>query len=104
MTDSELEEIFEIQPPDKSQLQDNPIDQTFFETDGAGIGDLITTRRLTHIVKAVTVFKDRKKAVELCVNRFDADIRDAFIDLYGKIDAGEDLQNEDSGEDTHLSF
>jgi len=80
------------------------IRKTFFETDGAGIGDLITTRRLTHIVKAVTVFKDRKKAVELCVNRFDADIRDAFIDLYGKIDAGEDLQNEDSGEDTHLSF
>ena len=40
MTDSDLEEIFESQPPDESQLQDDPIDWTFFETDEA-LADLI---------------------------------------------------------------
>lgn len=63
------------------------IRKTFFDTDGAGIGDLITTRRLCHIIKTYSIFKDRKKSVELCVNRFDNDVRDAFVDLYGKIDA-----------------
>jgi hypothetical protein len=63
------------------------IRKTFFDTDGAGIGDLITTRRLCHIIKTYSIFNDRKKSVELCVNRFDNDVKDAFIDLYGKIDA-----------------
>ena len=35
MTDSNLEEFLETQPPDESQLQDNPIDCTFLETDEA---------------------------------------------------------------------
>jgi len=52
-----------------------------------GIDDIISTRRLCHIVQTYSIFKDRVKAIELCVNRFDSDTRSAFIELYTKIDA-----------------
>ena len=52
-----------------------------------GVDDIISTRRLCHIVQTFSIFGDRKKAIELCVNRFDADTRAAFVDLYEKIDA-----------------
>jgi cobaltochelatase CobS len=58
-----------------------------------GVDDIISTRRLCHIVQTFSIFKDKKKAIELCVNRFDADTRAAFIDLYEKIDAGMDAAN-----------
>jgi len=53
--------------------------------DGA-IDELISTRRLEHIVNAFAVFGDKQKAVQLCVNRFDEDTKEAFIDLYSKVD------------------
>ena len=58
-----------------------------------GVDDIISTRRLCHIVQTFSVFNDKKKAIELCVNRFDADTRAAFVDLYEKIDAGLDEAN-----------
>ena len=51
-----------------------------------GSNENMSTRRLVHIVKAFAMFKNRLKAVQLCVARFDSDTRDAFIDLYTKID------------------
>ena len=50
-----------------------------------GVDELITTRRLTHVVRAYSIFKSEKKAVELCCNRFDDITRTAFIDLFDKI-------------------
>ena len=47
---------------------------------------MISTRRLVHIAKAFGIFKDRMKAIELCVNRFDAETKMAFLDLYSKVD------------------
>lgn len=58
-----------------------------------GVDDIISTRRLCHIVQTFSIFNDKKKAIELCVNRFDADTRAAFVDLYEKIDAGMDEAN-----------
>lgn len=52
-----------------------------------GIDELVSTRRLCHIVQTYSIFKDRLKAIELCVNRFDTDTKEAFIDLYTKVDA-----------------
>jgi MoxR-like ATPase len=60
------------------------IRKTFYD---GGIDDLISTRRLEHIVNAFAMFKSRQKAVELCVNRFDGDTKSAFLDLYSKVDA-----------------
>jgi len=58
--------------------------QTF---DQGAVDEIISTRRLVHIAKAYSIFKDRMKAIELCVNRFDAETKMAFLDLYSKVDA-----------------
>ena len=49
--------------------------------------EIISTRRLVHIAKAFGIFKNRMKAIELCVNRFDTETKLAFLDLYTKVDA-----------------
>lgn len=51
-----------------------------------GIEDIITTRRLCHIVHTFSIFEDRQKSVELCISRFDEQSKAAFLDFYGKID------------------
>jgi len=51
-----------------------------------GVDETISTRRLCHIVQTYSIFNDRQKAIELCVNRFDEDTKEAFIDLYSKVD------------------
>ena len=51
-----------------------------------GVDDLVSTRRLCHIVQTYSIFGDRNKAIELCVNRFDQDTKEAFIDLFEKVD------------------
>ena len=58
------------------------------------IDELISTRRLEHIVNAFAVFKDKQKAVQLCVNRFDEDTKEAFIDLYAKVDPTVELEQQ----------
>ena len=55
--------------------------------DEGAVDEIISTRRLVHIAKAFTIFKDRMKAIELCVARFDIETKEAFIDLYTKVDA-----------------
>jgi len=56
--------------------------------DEGGADEVISTRRLVHIVKTYGVFGDKLKAINLCLNRFDADTKTSFLDLYTKIDAG----------------
>ena len=53
-----------------------------------GVDEIISTRRLVHIAKAYSIFKNKLKAVEVCVNRFDTDTKESFMDLYTKIDSG----------------
>ena len=52
-----------------------------------GVDEQISTRRLCHVVQTYSIFNDRRKAVELCINRFDDDTKEAFLDLYEKVDA-----------------
>lgn len=63
-----------------------------FEDDA--IDDVISTRRLCHIIKAHAVFEDRMTAIQKCVNRFDEDTRASFLDLYTKIDESAELPTE----------
>ena len=51
------------------------------------VDEIISTRRLVHIAKAFKIFKDRLKAIQLCVARFDDETKEAFMDLYTKVDA-----------------
>jgi hypothetical protein len=53
--------------------------------DDGGVDETITTRRLTHIIRAYSVFGNQAKAIELCVNRFDTATKLAFIDLFDKV-------------------
>jgi hypothetical protein len=52
-----------------------------------GIDEVISTRRLCHIVQTFSIFGQREKAISLCINRFDDDTKEAFLDLYSKVDA-----------------
>ena len=61
------------------------IRKTFYD---GGVDEIISTRRLDHIVKAFSIFGDKMKSIELCVSRFDDDTKESFMDLYTKIDAG----------------
>ena len=52
-----------------------------------GIDEIISTRRLVHIVRAFAIWNDRLKAIKVCVNRFDEETKQSFLELYDKIDA-----------------
>ena len=71
------------------------IRKTFFD---GGVDEVITTRRLVHIVRANSIFGDRVKAVTNCINRFDTDTKQSFLDLYTKVDAGEDSEYNEEDE------
>ncbi len=59
------------------------IRKTFYD---GGVDEIIATRRLVHIVHAFSIFKDRMKAIAMCVARFDDQTKDTFMDLYSKLD------------------
>ena len=72
------------------------IRKTFFD---GGVDEVITTRRLVHITQAHKIFGDKLTAIKNCVARFDDDTKSSFLDLYTKVDAGEQLlDNEESSE------
>jgi hypothetical protein len=60
------------------------IRKTFYE---GGVDEIIATRRLVHIAKAYSIFGDKMRAIELCINRFDTETKESFMDLYSKLDA-----------------
>lgn len=63
------------------------IRKTFEE---GAIDEIISTRRLVHIAEAYTIFNDKMDAIQFCINRFDGETKNSFLDLYTKIDAGID--------------
>lgn len=71
------------------------IRKTFYE---GAIEELVSTRRLEHIVNAYAMFDNRMKAIELCVNRFDEDTKTAFLELYTKVDSGVALDEDETEE------
>jgi len=65
-----------------------------------GIDEVISTRRLVHIMRAYAIWNNRMKAIKVCVNRFDEETKQSFIELYDKIDAGVDLNEEENNDET----
>ena len=61
------------------------IRKTFYDD---GVDEVISTRRLCHIAQTFSIFKNRAKAIDLCIARFDEDTKSAFLDLYTKVDDG----------------
>ena len=79
------------------------------------VDDIITTRRLIDITKTFSIFRDKMKSIVLCLERFDDETRESFVDFYTKVDAGvsmEDLLNsepesfeeEDKDEEDNVPF
>ncbi len=64
------------------------IRKTFYD---GGIEEIISTRRLVHIVRAFSIFNDKAKALQVCINRFDDETKQAFLELYDKVDADFEL-------------
>jgi len=70
------------------------IRKTFYD---GGIDEIISTRRLVHIVQAYEIFGDRAKAVTTCINRFDDETKQAFQELYDKVDANVNFGENNEG-------
>jgi len=60
------------------------IRKTFYD---GGVEEIISTRRLVHILRAYSIFSNKEKAIKVCVNRFDEETKQSFIELYDKVDA-----------------
>ena len=69
------------------------IRKTFYD---GGIEEIISTRRLVHIIRAYSIFGNKAKAIEVCVNRFDDETKQAFMELYDKVDADFEMPSEDT--------
>ena len=61
-----------------------------------GIDEVISTRRLVHIMRAYAIWNDRMKAIKVCVNRFDDETKESFVELYDKVDADVTTEEEET--------
>ena len=75
------------------------IRKTFYD---GGIEEIISTRRLVHVVRAYSIFQDKAKAIQVCVNRFDDETKQAFLELYDKVDA--DFQMPSTGPELTVEY
>ena len=73
------------------------IRKTFYD---GGIEEIISTRRLVHIIRAYSIFNDKAKAIQVCTNRFDDETKQCFLELYDKVDA--DFQMPEEKKDSAL--
>ena len=77
------------------------IRKTFYD---GGIEEIISTRRLVHIIRAYSIFNDKAKAIQVCVNRFDDETKQAFLELYDKVDADFDLSSISIDEESFTQY
>ncbi len=59
------------------------IRKTFYD---GGIDEIISTRRLVHIIRAYSIFGNKSKSIQMCINRFDDETKQSFLELYDKVD------------------
>ena len=77
------------------------IRKTFYD---GGIDEIISTRRLVHIIRAYSIFQDKAKAIQVCINRFDDETKTAFMELYDKIDADFQMPSESTAEPEKVQY
>ena len=68
------------------------IRKTFYD---GGIEEIISTRRLVHIIRAYSIFENKEKAIKVCLNRFDDETKQAFLELYDKVDGDVEFDTEE---------
>ena len=67
------------------------IRKTFYD---GGIEEIISTRRLVHIIRAYSIFGNKAKAIDVCTARFDDETKQSFLELYDKVDADFQMPSE----------
>ena len=67
------------------------IRKTFYS---GGIDEIISTRRLVHIIRAYSIFGDKAKALQVCINRFDDETKQSFLELYDKVDVDFEMKED----------
>jgi len=77
------------------------IRKTFYD---GGIDEVISTRRLVHIVNAYKIFDAKTKSIQVCLNRFDDETKSSFVELYDKVDGDFDLTSIDEKVDKNIEF
>jgi len=70
------------------------IRKTFYD---GGIDEVISTRRLVHIIRAYSIFGNKVKAIQTCISRFDAETKQAFVELYDKVDVDVNFDEKNNG-------
>jgi len=77
------------------------IRKSFYE---GAVDEIVSTRRLVDIVNAFAIFDSKEKAIAMCLARFDDDTREAFLNLYSKVDQDMELgMDESASDDASLS-
>jgi len=80
------------------------IRKSFYE---GAVDEIVSTRRLVDIVNAWAIFGEKEKAIGMCLARFDDDTREAFLSLYGKVDADAEMDSAEAvttSQDTECPF
>jgi len=68
------------------------IRETFYE---GGVDEIISTRRLVHILKAYSIFGDKSKSIKYSISGFDDETKQGFLEVYDKIDADFQMTSDD---------
>ncbi len=50
---------------------------------------------MIHVVRAYAIFGDKLKAIKMCLNRFDEETKQSFLELYDKVDADVDITKQE---------
>ena len=69
------------------------IRKTFYD---GGIDEVISTRRLVHIIRAYSIWNDKSKSIQVCINRFDDETKQSFVQLYDKVDVDFEMETTDN--------
>jgi hypothetical protein len=72
------------------------IRKTFYD---GGIEEIISTRRLVHIIRAYSIFGNKAKAIDVCTARFDDETKQSFLELYDKVDADFQMPSQEVAQD-----
>ena len=72
------------------------IRKTFYD---GGIDEIVSTRRLVHILKAYSIFNDKEKSIKYSISGFDDETKQAFVELYDKVDADFVMSGVEKNED-----
>jgi len=71
------------------------IRETFYE---GGVDEIISTRRLVHILKAYSIFGDKSKSIKYSISGFDDETKQGFLEVYDKIDADFQMTSDDKSD------